>query len=318
MEGSREGETQTAEAPSPSPIISASTRTAPGLGDDAPLPVDVEQLRPAYLKLMTEYAAVLGESQQFARSPAQSDSELREQSGFTHISGWRPYLVRVLAGAHVRKQLRALESRFAQLEAATDPKLSILRDWLTEARESTQSASSLLPSLRRPSAFILVPFAAGLVATGDKITGAFPWGGWVLPSVALGMLPVALMAFLDLRLAFGRKRELFLPGATDLDTKPEDEQRAHPGRNIYRDEDELFALLGTGKSPEGQIDRVAVGLVLALGAQLLLLLGIALGLDPFSGILQLVGSGILLVVGLALFLLYFVWMAKSARNRVWK
>jgi hypothetical protein len=93
----------------------------------------------------------------------------------------------------------------------------------------------------------------------DKISAYDRFG------TAIGIFVTGCLVYAAMRNAFLRKRELFLPGASDLDRKSEEDQKQHEGRNVYRDEDELFALLMVGKEKERPLDYLLVFLVIFFG-----------------------------------------------------
>lgn len=195
-----------------------------------------------HARLMAGYAAALGEAEQIGR--------LGSSAAANDLFAM---LVRRLLGGDIRKKLRALAARYAQLEAAVSNEEPDARERLARAREDCELVAAALPSLRVTSIFALLPLATGIVALvgfAIKVPG--------LESELLGLLLLVLgLAFVshrELRKAYRRKREIFLPGASEVDHQPAERQKEHDGPNLYRTEDELFALLGTGKPRETQVD----------------------------------------------------------------
>jgi len=237
-------------------------------GDGASTPlVRSDDLRLAFGRLMAGYGGALGGAEQVDPVYGEDIDPALEISGpvaplFRMMLGSRGPLfgplVRLLTGSHVRRQLSALAARCAQLAAAADPKREgELRSLLDEVRERAEQTASFLPSPRRPSVFVFVPFTIALAAPLGSlvVTRNVPDYLWLLALIVL--LLIASMVYVELAAAYLEKRELFLPGATEVDRQPRDEQSRHTGQNSYRDEIELFTLLGSGRRREAELDRTA-------------------------------------------------------------
>ena len=281
---------------------------APPVAMVEPPSLDLERLRPAYRRLMAGYASALGEAERVER-PLPGE----RPAGESERPNWVLYgpLVRLLTGGHVRTKLRGLAARCAQLEAALDPARDPApRAWLAEVRESSERTASMLPSLRVPSIFVLVPFLLGLApVAGEALDLGVPGWIWVaLGAVAIG---ASVSAFADLWTAFRRKRELLLPGAAAVDREPAAAQLEYAGPNAYRDEDELFALLGSGKRQEAQLDQVAFVLLMVFAIQASYLVGSLVG----AGSEKLAWAAI--AIALVLTVVFGV-ASRRAPRRVWR
>ena len=83
-------------------------------------------------------------------------------------------------------------------------------------------------SLRRPSVFVVLPFALGLFTVAGKATLVdVPKLIWAVAMILVFVF--ALMGFVTVRVAYRWKRELFLPGATNLDRLERQDQLDHTG-----------------------------------------------------------------------------------------
>jgi hypothetical protein len=237
--------------------------------DVAPiLLVGSEDLRLSFSRLMAGYGGALGGAEQIDVSRGREGKlgpAIEYQGSFAPLARmvlgepgplYAP-LVRLLTGSHVRKQLFALAARCAQLGAAADPERDGgLRDLLDEVRERAGQTASFLPSPRRPSALVFIPFTIGLAAPlGSLVTTNLPDYLWFLILIAL--LLIVWIVYVELAEAYRTKRELLLPGATEIDRQPLDQQSGYAGQNVYRDETELFKLLGSGRRREAELDRTA-------------------------------------------------------------
>jgi hypothetical protein len=228
--------------------------------DAPPSPSSLDELAVAHRSLMTGFATALGEANRVWRPRPVDPAPSRQRRGGATV--FFPALVRLLTGAHVRKQLDRLAARCTQLEATLDPHEEAdrrRRSWLDAARTDAERMAAPLPSLRVPGLFAVVPFVIGVGTTIAKIASSHePRGLWI--AVEAVALALTLAALRELFSAFRLKRELLLPGASEIDRLPEAEQREHAGPNSYRDADLLFDLLGSRRSPEGQLDELAVTL----------------------------------------------------------
>jgi hypothetical protein len=185
-------------------------------------------------------------------------------------------LIRLLVGAHVRKRLSHIAGRYAQLELASEADEG--REWLARAREDAERVAAGLPSLRVPGLAAVVSVVVGVVTLATKLS---------IPAVSDAAWGVAVFIVLELLIfnydalphAYRYKRELLLPGATQIDRTSDAAQREHTDGNVYADEDALFASLGTAKSPETPLDvRSYQFVVVTLG--LLLTIPMAFVDDP--------------------------------------
>jgi hypothetical protein len=164
-------------------------------------------------------------------------------------------VARLLTGAHVRKRLEALASRCAQLELAQPEN----RAWLAEVRGAAETTAASLPSLRRPSVYVLAPFVFGFISAGGGLAiDELPKTAWAVVSAVVFL--VALIMFAVTGVAYRHKRQALLPGAATVDRMTREQQLAHSGENAYRSEDELFAALGTGRAREAELDSAMIGL----------------------------------------------------------
>jgi len=232
---------------------------------------DLERLSVLYRRLMIGYADALGEAERLGRRRAGRDWYL-----------FAPF-VRLLTGGHVRSKLRAVAARSAQLEATLDRDRDVVvRTLLADVRETAERTAASLPSLRLPTLFALLSFLVGLApAIGKLLDVGVPTAVWL--GVGLAVLVMAGLSYRDLHDAFRRKRELLLPGAAKLDREDHDAQKDHEGKNVYNDEDELFALLGIGKRREAELDRIAFVVLVLFLTQVAYLAGIVLGRSSEAG-----------------------------------
>jgi hypothetical protein len=271
---------------------------------------DLELLRPAYRRLTTAYAEALGRAERVGRPlPGERPPADAPPEG-AHWYLFGP-LVRLLAGGHVRSKLRALAARCAQLEPALDPdRDATARSWLAEVRESSERTAAMLPSLRVPSVFVLVPFLLGLApVAGKALDVGIP--GWVWFALGAFAIGVSVAGFADLWTAFRHKRELLLPGAAAVDREPAAAQLKHTGVNAYRDENDLFALLGSGKRQEAQLDQLAFVLLMLFAIQASYLVGSVLGRSSSS--IAWTAAGLAAVLSVV-----FIVVSSRAPKRVWR
>jgi hypothetical protein len=285
--------------------------------------LDLAVLRRVHNEVMQGYATALGDSQKLRRSRAGEEAPPSEPEGAPGIGqlialllserggGFFAPLVRLLSGAHVRQRLRALSARYAQLQLALDPtreEEEEEREWLAVARDDTAATAETLPSLRLPGVFALLPIVTGVVGLTSKLaTSKVPSLVWWFAGAIV--VPLALLAYHDLQIAYRRKREFFLPGAMALDREPPERQRQHTGKNVYRVEDELFALVGSGKSKETELDKSARDLTVVLIVEAALL-----GALLYGGTVALLAGGVIAVA----VLLLDAAIHKQADERIWR
>ncbi|HET9678066.1 MAG TPA: hypothetical protein VFP21_11260 [Solirubrobacterales bacterium] len=228
-------------------------------------PVDLDQLRPAYATLMGWYSEALGEAQKIHRPEAgPAEAGDGEPAGVTK-SGFALFgpLVRLLVGSHVRSRVEALSSRFSQIEPVLKAKGEDREwAWLSDHRTLLDEMATDLPSLRIPGVFVVIPFAITLLtALGD-----LPTTTW---AIVLGLVLVPFFtAMVSLVQAYRRKRQLLLEGAKTVDKESKEAQAGQEGRNVYRAEGNVFALLGSRRRPELQLDELTITLSFILLAEL--------------------------------------------------
>jgi hypothetical protein len=153
-----------------------------------------------------------------------------------------------------------------------------------------------------------LPIVTGVVGLTSKLaTSKVPSLVWWFAGAIV--VPLALLAYHDLQIAYRRKREFFLPGAMALDREPPERQRQHTGKNVYRVEDELFALVGSGKSKETELDKSARDLTVVLIVEAALL-----GALLYGGTVALLAGGVIAVA----VLLLDAAIHKQADERIWR
>lgn len=228
---------------------------------------DLDQLRAAHRRTLEGYVNALGAVDRLAPSagrPAENPVLRPLAMPFA-----RPFI-----HGHVRARLKLLSARCTQLEAALSPEIARdERQWLARVRTESDELASRLQVRQLPGLLALVSVAASMLTVGGAIASvSLPTGLLVICVVVTLLFGVGSVR--GRQAGFRAKRELFLPGARELDRRPLEEQRAHAGVNVYRDEIELFELLGTGvMRREPAWDRIVAPLVVLSVAQLALLAG---------------------------------------------
>jgi hypothetical protein len=260
-------------------------------GPPSPLAIDFELSRALYGTLTVSYARALGYVGSLRRRRPTDDSS----STIDPVSrDWVASVARLLTGAHIRKRLEALSSRCAQLEPALDRDTQqVNRAWLAEVRGAAEATAASLPSLRRPSVYVLAPFLFGLISAGGGLAiDELPKAVWA--AVSAVVFVIALIMFAVTGVAYRHKRQALLPGAATIDRLPRDQQLAHGGENAYRTEDELFAALGTGRAPEAELDSAMIGLGCFLTFEFTVVYGVVfVGNESVFVVLFLGGFGVL-------------------------
>jgi hypothetical protein len=172
------------------------------------------------------------------------------------LSGSEGRATRLLVGSHIRARAQSLGKRYAQLRQACDIKRpeSI---WLKETGESCVAFADSLYSLRLPSIFVLVPLVLSLGAKAAEIPHDFYIALLTSVSAALYLIAAPIVVIS----AFLSKRDIFLPGRKGIE---QGDASADGQRNIYKVEDDLFAMLRQPKSREAQLDWLIEGTLLGL------------------------------------------------------
>jgi hypothetical protein len=312
--------------------LAVNSRVRPDVASEQ---LDLEGLRTAYLSLMVSYNLVLGEASRVGRQRISSLPQPKKWRANRLMFG---PLVRLLVGSHIRKQLNTISVRCAQLELTLDSNRDAARrDWLKEARKSAELAATSLPSLGLISIVVpLVPSIGALVAAvvvgfgrlpGLSLLGVayMPWLGDSIVIVVMStVLGIAYVAYRELRQAFRHKREMFMPGATQLDREPVDTQGKYDGQNIYKDEDSLFTMLGSSKSSEAELDKIARTLLILLFVEVIAIGALALSFDPLALLSPGRGYGLRLHHAVWAFLIaivavpFAVMFFREVSRRVWR
>jgi hypothetical protein len=232
------------------------------VNDAVPLTIEevkVEEVKVAHRALMAGYLRTLEAASRTRDIPSRADP-----LGTLYLFG-AP--ARLLVGAHIRRKLTEVGQIYAQLEQVFDPcDASDTKTWLNRARQGCIDAAASLPSLRLPGVFVLIPAVIGTGATLSKLLGWF--GSVPLAASLLLVSAITLMAYAVLRNSYLIKRDLFLPGATDIDKREFDCQEENIENNIYALENNLFKALRRLKKQEIQIDRLFFDVVWLLLFQL--------------------------------------------------
>ena len=179
-------------------------------GSPNPLGIDFESARASYGELTATYARALGYVGSLRRRRPADDPPGKIDPVSLY---WVASVARLLTGAHIRKRLEALTSRCAQLEMALDRDMQQDNTaWLAEVRAAAEATASSLPSLRRPSVYVLAPFLFGFISAGGGLgVGDLPKAVWAVVSAVVFVL--ALIMFAVAGFAFTHKRQALLPGA---------------------------------------------------------------------------------------------------------
>lgn len=264
-------------------------------GSPNPLGIDFESARASYGELTATYARALGYVGSLRRRRPADDPPGKIDPVSLY---WVASVARLLTGAHIRKRLEALTSRCAQLEMALDRDMQQDNTaWLAEVRAAAEATASSLPSLRRPSVYVLAPFLFGFISAGGGLgVGDLPKAVWAVVSAVVFVL--ALIMFAVAGFAFTHKRQALLPGAGTIDRLPREQQLAHSGENAYRSEDDLFAALGSGRSPEAELDSSMLFLGAFLPFEFAVVYGVVF-VDNESILLVLFLGGFAILVGAA-------------------
>jgi hypothetical protein len=254
-----------------------------------PLPA-LAELKKRHRTLMVQYLEVL--------DAAAADKQ--EHAGPLDMGR----LARLMVGSHIRVRTIALAKRYAQLRQGCEAE-SATAGWLRDVQESSTAFGDALYSLRLPSVFVLIPFGLTMVAQAAKVPGDIYLAA-VSSATAVYLLATPVVIFV----AFRGKRDLFLPGARDLETNRSAKPKSRE-RNVYETEDQLFDLLRATKRREVEIDAwVERGAVAAAFAGLAWLviwkLGVEVSLDVFW-------------VGVVVAVFGGNWMVERRyRNRRWR
>jgi hypothetical protein len=260
---------------------------------------------------MAGYAYAVGRAAQTRRQrPGAVQIDALRQGG-TSGGNLYPPILRLLVCAHVRDRLERFGARCAQISAALPPaRNSARRAWLCQAREEAAQAASGLPSLRVPGFLALAPFALGVATLIGKASASHVRGFvWVIVVVVAAV--VGFVVFHETYCAFREKREIFLDGASRLDRASAQEQQEVSGRNLYKDEDALFELLGSTAPREVQLDTAVISWSLFLLAEGVSLVPVLL---PNAPVVILFGT---------LFLAAVAWIGLAVydrryRQRLWR
>jgi hypothetical protein len=211
-------------------------------------PTEFARLRLEHWELMADYSRILGDAEREGRG--RTGTTRRERRAAGTLPGMRLPLagmfVRLLCAAHVRRTLRGLEDRYAQLRSTLDPDdphEATVRAWLSSAMEDAARVREPLPWPWRRLLFAVTSVGALLSVRGivpDEVWSQAMQACVVVETIYLaGILPA------NFRAGYLRKRDLFLPRASWIDRRESHEQRAHLEPNTYHREDVLFGLLGS-------------------------------------------------------------------------
>jgi hypothetical protein len=193
---------------------------------------------------MSVYNRVLGEASRADRGRPRGGTERifdKIRSG---------YVIRTMVGSHVRNRLSELAAAYAQL-AATFPPGDPSRQWLDGAREDSERIADSLPRIRfRPLA--LLPAVAPLVVLLSQLPG---WVGYLFLGVGIGLVAPLILGYVTVWKSYRFKRELLLPGASEIDKLDMEEQTEAVTDNVYAAEDFAFIAAWRGKRLEVQVDH---------------------------------------------------------------
>lgn len=226
---------------------------------------DLAKVKAAHIQLMRAYVGVLAAASRGERVGIQ-----REYSFTPRLSeSW--WLVRLLVGTHIRRQLSELGTVYLQLEQAADNDHGGPADaWLRKAREGCLATAERLPKLRLTVVLALAPLVLPLVAWVSKHLGLI--GQWLF--ILVIVYPFGFwLGYKTIRDSYRVKRSLFFPAAGEVDKQPTKKQEERVSNNTYAIEDELFkSVLHRGKKREVQIDKWlwSVGYVLIIEAAALI------------------------------------------------
>jgi hypothetical protein len=291
--------------PDPASLNDTQVTSTPAPGDWDVISTPLHELRVTYRRLMCGYAHALGAA----------ECEDRGQPGAPRVSRvlptFRAPVLRLLIGAAVRKDLTALGARCTQIAPSLDPKThSAHLAWLESVRKESQAIADGLPSLRLPGIFALVPFAIAVATSIAKVSGShLPGLAWLAVGEVAAL--VGLVMLRDIHTAYRRKRELFLPGATELDRERPNDQLSYTGTNVYRDRSRLFTMLGTRNPRERPLDYLAE-LLAVTGVAYAAMIGGLLVTDDHRWQVGLTLAGLMIFYG------YYTFRGARLTRRTWR
>jgi hypothetical protein len=226
-------------------------------------------LKAAHRDLVTEYVAVW---EYLLRAPQDSstpflfamfiEDDAKTNAPVDTGRGILRWFIRQNVGRHITLRLAELRRAYIRLAERVDD--DDLRGWLTRTVDSLETLRPTFAA-KSPLAAVRASIAAvvSLVTTFQltklvtkHFTGKHPNHHYV-PLFLLVMVGVLLIEFVLILLtfvvsAFRTKRKLLL--GADAPTSSKERLQSRGGKNIYRLEDELFDLVGSGRRAEIQVD----------------------------------------------------------------
>jgi len=210
---------------------------------------NLAEVKAAHIRLMRAYMSVIA---------ACSFIE-RPQGNPWPIGSLLPLLVRRLVGGHIRRRLIELGTIYLQLRQATyDEGTQSVDPWLSETSKGCMEVAKRLPKWSLPSIAIIISIALPVLGLLSKIHGS-----GIAVALLLGWVVLIWLIFIFLwvsfvpgRKAYLKKRELFLPGASNIDKAGTDKQDQRIAHNVYWLENELYKTLQRKKKNERQVDQL--------------------------------------------------------------